>query len=117
MSQDSNLAKVFSDLANDPSWPWEVYHDKYVVSKDKHSWKIQQFIAHHAIYNTGQMYFIADSPLTMARLALMVVEIDAERIADLDDVEMSERINQALQNFGINPDDYANVKKRVDEDK
>jgi len=24
MSQDFNLAKVFSDLANDPSWPWYV---------------------------------------------------------------------------------------------
>jgi len=80
MSQDFNLAKVFADLANDPSWPW-----------------------------TSSKYADPQRRFTIARLALRLVD---EIACNLESNETA-----ALEYEGINPDHYANVKKRVEEAK
>jgi len=71
------LADTFRDLAHDPSWPWPSI-------KYKDPWR----------------------RVTIARLALMVVEKMESSGIDVECI---------LENECINPDHYANVKKRVQE--
>jgi len=82
------LAQVFADLADDPSWP---------TSKDR--------------LKLGRKYpelrTIYCGTLDTARLALMVVEEHWR-------VPVSS-IDHVLSHFRINPDHYANVKKRFEE--
>jgi len=94
------LADQFEKLANDPSWPW-----KWGLSNTRLI-NIDGEVLGRLDVNNRAGQFLVSSPLTVARLALMVVEkmegpgIDVEFI---------------LNNEGINPDHYANIKKRVEE--
>ena len=96
------LADIFRDLANDPSWPWGTAPGNFIVSLTGH---IVGEVPCTGC-NDAHVPFIAQSPLTMARLALMVV-----------DAEICTSGSLALDNFGIDPNHYAKVKKRVEEAK
>jgi len=95
-----SLAQTFADLANDPNWP-----------PDKERVKLGM--------KYPELRDIYCGKLTMARLALMVVEKEADRLyfkADrgwLSDLE--QWIVEAVNELEINPSHYANVKKRVEE--
>jgi len=101
------LATTFRDLANDPSWPWDrdynsAYSGYSFYSKEEKLFELVKF-------KDGDIAdFIVQSPLTMARLALMVVEKTERPGIDVESILASE---------GINPADYANVRKRVEETK
>jgi len=88
IQQDFSLAKVFSDLAKDPSWP--------------KGW-------------------VCGWQLTVARLALMVVEPKFLINLRVDDfplgmvVAQSKAVDRTLEQDSITPSHYANVKKRVEE--
>jgi len=124
MNQDFNLAKVFADLANDPSWPWEL--EPTVIGQTSHKTIIKWGTAQHEWFQVNDLRFasfVAQSPLTMARLALMVVEGFArswfyrKRYGPTPDdafEKWDECIGLALEGCTINPDHYANVKKRVE---
>jgi len=98
-----SLAKVFADLANDPSWPWTSDNkaQSFVWSNDGH------LVAQLKAPEVKLTRFVAQSPLTMARLALMVVEAIQQR--EGYDIEL------ILNDEGISSDHYASVKKRVEE--
>ena len=103
--QDFSLKGVFADLAKDTSWPWSVHHELGTLACKY----INNFRGRPIIKNVRDDHgdFIAQAPLTMARLALMVVEDDFKHHGyDLLNVVLSQR--------NINPDDFANVKKRVE---
>jgi len=120
--QDFSLAKVFADLAGDPTWPW------IFISQEKSIIKVHGNELNGNDYLGGRMYdpkrtrFVAQSPLTMARLALMVVEETAKRHGKCSGwMETSsgaaskmKDIFEALIEWGINPDHYAKVKERVE---
>jgi len=101
-----DLAQVFADLAADPSWPRRVEEaDSRGTTEFK--WCVHNKNDTFHVYRTEQeAREYADSPLTMARLALMVVEQAAY------DPDQYDRV---LGDHGISMSDYANVKKRVDE--
>jgi len=84
-----NLAKVFSDLANDPRWPEQLM-------------KLADQI-------TGDIP-IESKILRQLKLdkALMVVDEISTNLEQHDERE-------ALEQEGISPDHYAKVKERVDE--
>ena len=88
-----DLAKVFSDLANDPPW------------------------------GSIGVILLAEARIRQARLALMLVEETAKRYGNCSGwMETSsgaaskmKDIFKALNEWGINPDHYGKVKERVDE--
>jgi len=114
-----DLAKVLADLADDPSWPWDIHNG--TVRRSNGSTNLAD------VLNPNFIDFIAQSPLTMARLALMVVEEKKMRLhsgAWLDWItkgkigpspSMMITVDDALTKLEINPNDFASVKKRVDE--
>jgi len=89
--QDFSLAKVFSDLATDPRWPEQLM-------------KLADQITGDILIESK---ILRQLKLTMARLALRLVD---EIACNLESDELA-----ALQTEDINPDDYANVKERVEE--
>ena len=90
------LADTFRDLANDPSWPWHVDESLYYSVRNKLGGRVAHI--DHDEYAT-----IAQSPLTMARLAIMVIEQKHKWTPD--EVKHFEQIKK----------NYAKVKKRVEE--
>jgi len=89
MAQDFSLAKVFADLAEDKSWP-------------------------------GSGWDLHRNPYTMVRLALMVVGQRANlhyrfNRSQNPDAAFKEAELDALEQFGINPDHYTEVARRVKE--
>jgi len=115
------LADIFHDLANDPSWPWEAKYGAQILGV--HGEDIGCIFGQR----NKQRRFIAQSPLNMARLALMVVEerrcrIGCEQLYMKDPGEhfipgYQQQYDQALKEESITPSHYANVKKRVEEAK
>ena len=102
-----NLAKVFADLANDPSWPRRV-EEADPRGTTEFKWCVHNKNDTFHVYRTEQeAREYADSPLTMARLALRLVD---EIACNLESDEIA-----ALQAEDINPDHFAKVKERVEE--
>jgi len=109
--QDFSLAKVFSDLANDPNWPEQLMKLADQITGDI---PIESKI-------------LRQLKLDKARLVLMVVEEKKMRLhsgAWLDWItkgkigpspSMMVTVDDALTELKINSDDYAKVKKRVEE--
>jgi len=104
------LAETFEKLANDPSWP-----EQLMTLADQIDGRI-----------IIELKTLGQLKLEKARLALMVVEERAhrtQRYAILEQIDNSERelepweiaIKDALAQKNVNPDDYAIVKKRVEE--
>ena len=109
-----DLAKIFSDLANDPSWPWHV------------EWKLPHLICDDSGRFVADAYHlwrneIAQSPLNMACLALMVVDTKSDVVFLRHEAALKSNILLsaqtlaiALDNYHITPDHYTNVKERVE---
>ena len=95
------LADTFCALANDPSWPWKTFYATGVLTASHNDGTQMQVDLH----NVKEL--IISAPLTMARLALVVVERSVGHSS----------IPHVLHKEGINPDHYANVKERVKEAK
>jgi len=75
------LADIFRDLANDPSWPWTL--EPTVRGQDLHKTIIKYGEEQGEWFQVNHVDFaawVAQSPLTMARLALMVVEREQQLI-------------------------------------
>ena len=92
-----DLAKEFKRLAQDDSWPWHMMDDTGEITNVN-----GDFCCSNS--TLPQAHFIAESPLARAELCLMVV--DAMECPGYD-------IEYILSNENINPDDYHNVKARV----
>jgi len=110
-----SLAKVFADLANDPRWPWESNQvgetgkpRTYWTIRSRVTGKIVAAFIHYQVESES----IAQSPLTMARLALMVVEVSIKAETT---VTRYVTVRDILESERINPSHYANVKQRVEE--
>jgi len=95
-----SLAKVFRDLANDPSWSLDV--------KEQASWSLE-------------IRLLIKAEMNQARLALMVVEAEARTaqygrliVKDIT-TDIEELIPNVLFAHYINPSHYAKVKERVKE--
>lgn len=128
MTTDKFLADTFEKLANDPSWPqvkalltiscWPQPWQTATSMKDYQILdgngdivaKFDRFDIRDAFFSIINQATI-QSPLTMARLALMVVEERSHRIHDKYNIDRMIKI--ALSKYGISPNHYANLKKRV----
>jgi len=133
------LADIFEKLANDPSWPWEARHKNRLtriegvkehnipahivsISRDTQGRRITTFIA---TINTVKKLpqnelaeFMAQSPLTMARLALMVVEIQKGRSLDRGCPDRGVALyDHVLGVLEVDLDHYTAVKERVEKAK
>jgi len=118
---DFNLAEEFRKLAADDSWPWKAHDEMYnsirqesVVTKGLDPLCLMTHWKDTDHFQT----FIVESPLVRAKLALMVVSRTYEVFASQADYA-GETINRkpfdkALQQYGILPSDYQNVKARVE---
>jgi len=107
------LADQFEKLANDPSWPWQFKKSGVITNTQGSPLTITA-----NMLGGGLGPLIASFPLTMARLALMVVEKE-RRFQDLSWGGKGglDSIARAILQLDINPDHYANVKKRVADEK
>jgi len=117
---DRFLSGIFEKLANDPSWPW-TSKDQRIFRQYKRGDPVPPIIG--TFLFAGQASFVAESPLNMARLALMVVEKETalaiakvpplRRDASGYGYSIEESRPLIIQDLGISPDHYANVKDRV----
>ena len=106
------LADIFRDLANDPSWPWNIHNG--TIQRSGRSTHLAD------VWNPNFLDFLAQSPLTMARLALMVVEEKRGALKlKCDNWNCNHawetHLQSTLINEHINFTHYANVKERVEE--
>jgi len=102
------LADIFEKLANDPSWP-RIPEEADSRGTTEFKWCVHNKDDTFHVFRTEQeAREYAESPLDMARLALMVVDAEKRRLEVIDPEWTAEAL-------GINPDYYANVKKRVAE--
>lgn len=114
------LADTFRDLANDPSWPWKS-HQVGDTGKPRTYWTVKSCITGKTIaafiHYQAESEAIAQSPLTIARLALMLVEQKSKQVCEPYASAWSDErcLEWARDIYHIQDDHYTNVKKRVEE--
>ena len=118
---DNFLSDIFEKLANDPSWPWRQDKAKGAVVYGNDKDVGGQF-------TTAESYthpkFITQSPLSMAKLALMVIEKQTiiwsyrDEMGKVGNYGTMDReqlmLDFSLKELDIKPDQYAKIKERVE---
>ncbi len=117
-----DLAKVFSDLANDPSWSRRT-EEADPRGTTEYKWCIHnKDDTFHVFRAEQEAREYADSPLNMARLALMVSEKqtiiwsyrdEMGKVGNYGSMDREQlMLDFSLNELDINPDHYAKVKER-----